>query len=221
MVLHGPSIHFHLGAWAVTAIATFIAFWLNFFEKRKVEFLGNEIPPDLIEKLDYVAHITGIVGLAGVFLAGITGLVDASGLTDTLIFTPQDVLKGYENSMANEHLSFKVMWTIVGAQAFIFAGALRFYFTTYRGESVYDQNPAIQVLYAEGLMLGFLIQVVIAGVGGLYTYQASMLEYLPLLDALLPGRGDILPLVSILSLMLAGMLLVTTVLVREAEARAE
>ncbi|MHA2231721.1 MAG: hypothetical protein ACXAB4_04460 [Candidatus Hodarchaeales archaeon] len=221
MVLHGPSLHFHLGAWAVTAIATFIAFWLTFLNQSgllKEDLLSKKQTDHYVDQLDFVAHVTGIVGLLGIILAGITGLMDAytwenpnkDGLDQPL----EAILEGYDISAKYEVLAFKVAWTIVGTYCFIFAGIIRLYFVNYRHERVYDQHSAIQVLYAEALMLGFLIMVAIAGAGGIWTYGESILERAPIFEGFLPGRGGYLLFVTALALMLGGTLVTSSLLVK-------
>ncbi|MFQ5977188.1 MAG: hypothetical protein ACE5OZ_03525 [Candidatus Heimdallarchaeota archaeon] len=221
MILHGPSLHFHLGAWAVTAVVTFIAFWLSFLNQSgllKEEMVPKKHIEQYVDQLDFVAHVTGIVGLLGVILAGITGLMDAytwenpnkDGLDQPL----EAILKGYDISTKYEVLSFKVAWTIVGTYCFVFAGIIRLYFVNYRHERVYDQHSAIQVLYAEALMLGFLIMVAIAGAGGIWTYGESILERAPILEGFLPGRGGYLLFVTALALMLGITLVTSSLLVK-------
>ena len=82
MALHAPSLHFHLGAWAVTAFCTFLAFWINFLRKRNLipEVIDKHIHPDMVARLEYVAHVTGIIGFLGVIGSSYFGFLDASNL---------------------------------------------------------------------------------------------------------------------------------------------
>ncbi|MHA2366287.1 MAG: hypothetical protein ACXAC7_20190 [Candidatus Hodarchaeales archaeon] len=212
--LHAPSLHFHLGAWAVTALCTFLAFWINFFEKRG--FLPKPISellgPYAVQRLDYVAHITGIVGFMGVVASAWFGFVDSTGTKGANYADIGLVMEGYDTALSNEVLAFKVIWTFVGLQAFLFAGIIRTYFVTIKKErTVYDQHVVVQVLYAEATLMGFFMMVVIAGAGGIWMYGASVLTGVPILEDFLPG-GDLMTPFSIFSALLAMTLIVSTIL---------
>ena len=129
MSLHAPSLHFHLGAWAVTALCIFLAFWLNFLMKRDLlpSFVKKFVHPDTVARLDYVANITGIIGFCGVIVSAYFGFLDASQVANVSPLDFNAFLTGFNNALANPDLSFKVQWTIVGAQAFLFAGIIRYY----------------------------------------------------------------------------------------------
>lgn len=190
MSLHAPSIHFHLGAWAITAICTFLAFWINYFQKRDLipGPFKRFIHPDTVARLDYVATVTGIVGLAGVVVAAYTGFLDASEVPNVSPLDFNAVLKGIDAALGNVDLAFKVQWTIVAVQFFIFAGIIRFYFVTWKRESsVYDQHFVFQILYSESTIVGFFILMVVAGTGGIYVYGKSILSGIPILEDFLPG----------------------------------
>ncbi|MFW9916290.1 MAG: hypothetical protein ACFFGZ_11855 [Candidatus Thorarchaeota archaeon] len=220
MVLHGPSLHFHLGAWAVSAVVTFVAFWLTFFQQSGL--FGEEIFPKkkidkYVDELDFVAHVTGIVGFIGLVAAGITGLMDATQAENSVILGDplKAIIDGYEISAQDEILAFKVVWTIVGAYCFLFAGIMRLYFVTFRHERMYDQHSTVQVLYAEAIMLGYLIMVVVAAAGGMWVYGETILEEMPILEGFLPGRGGYLLFVTVLGVMLSAMLVMSSLLVKE------
>ena len=221
MVWHAPSIHFHLGAWAVAAGVSFIAFWLNFMLVR------NLVPKSIQEKiffddrlvtlLDFAAHISGIVGFLGIIIASYTGLIDAIPGQDPL---PDAAIAGYFVSMTESSgvLAFKIIWTIVGTLCFLFTGAVRLYFVTYMKERVYDQNFVVQALYVESQLLGFLIMVVVAGAGGAKVYGESLLNKLPLLSDLMPG-GNLLLAITILAVALAAVLVISSLPIARGKAR--
>jgi hypothetical protein len=203
MALHAPSLHFHLGAWAVTAVCTFAAFWINFLQKRDLipNRINKYIHPDTVARLEYVAHVTGVVGLLGVFLALYTGFLDASGIRNVSPLDINAFFIGIDRSLTNPILAFKVQWTLVGVQAFIFAGILRFYFVNIKGgKSVYDEHYAIQMIYAEATLLGFFLMMIVAGAGGIWVYGESILSGIPILQDFLPGGNLLVPMVTIVSL---------------------
>ncbi len=197
MVLHAPSIIFHLGAWAVTAICTFLAFWISFLDKRDLipKPVKRFIHPDTVARLDYVAAITGVVGLAGVLASAYFGFLDASQVANESPFDIMAFFQGFNNVLGNDVLSFKAQWTIVGIQAFVFAGILRFYFVTIRRQSsMYDSHYVVQIIYAEAILVGYVCMTVVAGAGGIYVYGESLLSGIPILEDLLPGGNLMAPL---------------------------
>jgi hypothetical protein len=199
MALHAPSLHFHLGAWAVTALCTFLAFWINFMRKRNLipESIDKRIHPDMVSRLEYVSHVTGIIGFLGVIGSAYFGFLDASGIPKPSPLDINAFFVGLDNALANDILSFKVQWTFVGVQAFIFAGILRFYFVTVkRRSSVYEQHYVVQILYAEATLIGFFLMVIVAGAGGIWVYGESILSGIPILQDFLPGGNLLIPTVS-------------------------
>ncbi|OLS20609.1 MAG: hypothetical protein HeimC3_39910 [Candidatus Heimdallarchaeota archaeon LC_3] len=212
--LHSPSLHFHIGAWAVTALCTFLAFWINFLQKRNLlpKVLENILGPFAVQRLDYVAHVTGIIGFLGIVASAYFGFIDASGVAGAGPLDISAALKGIDVSFGNEVLAFKVTWTIVALQAFIFAGLIRFYFVTLNhANSVYDRHTAVQVIYAESTLLGFFLLVMVAGAGGIWVYGKSILTDVPILQDFLPQGNLMIPLVT-LSALLALTLLVSSIL---------
>ena len=216
MVLHAPSIVFHLGAWAVTAVCIFLAYWINFFQKRDwiPEKLKPFIHPDTVARLDYVAAITGVVGMAGVLASAYFGFLDASQIADV---NPIDIfaaLTGFDNALGNDVLTFKVLWTVIGIEAFAFAGLIRLYFVTIKRESsVFDQHYVFQILYAESTLFGYACMTVVAGAGGIYVYGESLLSGKPILEDLLPGGTLMGPFVILVAIFT--ILFVISIVLRE------
>jgi hypothetical protein len=194
---HSPSLHFHLGAWAITGICTFIAFWFHFLSKRELvpRFLSGYINQNTVIKLDFVAHITGITGLLAIFVSIWTGFVDASGYIYPNYFDLNTLIEGYERAMSSPVLQYKVTWTFIGMQGYIFAGALRLYFVNInKSDSIYNENVVIQILYAEATFIGFLMVIVVSGAGSIYMYGDSILSRLPILNHFLPGGDWMIPM---------------------------
>lgn len=191
MSLHAPSIHFHLGAWAVTALCIFGAFWVNLLQERNLipRQLQRFIHPDTVARLDYVANITGIIGLAGVVVSVYFGFLDASQVANVSPLDFNAFLLGVDKALASTDLAYKVQWTAVGVQFFVVAGLLRLYFVTYKKDtSVFDENYVFQIIYSEMALLGFFIMVIVAGSGGVYVYGESILSGIPILEDFLPGH---------------------------------
>lgn len=212
--LHSPSLHFHIGAWAVTALCTFLAFWVNFLQKRNLlpKKLAEILGPYAVQRLDYVAHVTGIIGFLGIVGSAYLGFIDASGVPNPSPFDVNAALEGMNVAFNNDVLAFKVTWTVVALQAFIFAGLIRFYFVTLNhANTVYDQHYTIQIIYAESTLLGFFFIVMVAGAGGIWVYGSSILSGVPILQDFLPGGNLIVPL-AVLAGLLTLTLLVSTIL---------
>ncbi|HKZ40603.1 MAG TPA: hypothetical protein VJ044_06545 [Candidatus Hodarchaeales archaeon] len=218
--LHSPSLHFHIGAWFVTALCTFIAFWINFLQRRNLlpNRINDILGPNAVVRLDYVAHVTGIIGFVGIIGSAYLGFIDAAGLENPSPFDIEAAIRGFDVAMGVPVLAFKVIWTVAGLQAFLFAGIIRLYFVTLKhSRSVYDQHVTIQIIYAESTLLGFLTMVIIAGAGGIWVYGSSILSGIPILQDFLPG-GNLLPGVAALSGLLALTLIFSTIL-RESTAK--
>lgn len=212
--LHSPSLHFHIGAWAVTALCTFLAFWINFLQKRNLlpKRLEKMLGSYAVQRLDYVAHVTGIIGFLGIVVSAYFGFIDASGVPGAGPLDFDAFLKGIDASFTNINLAFKVTWTVVALQAFVFAGLIRLYFVTINhADTVYDQHTVIQIIYAEATLLGFFLLVMVAGAGGIWVYGKSILSDIPVLQEFLPG-GDLLIPLTTLAALLTLTLLVSTIL---------
>ncbi|MFQ5980622.1 MAG: hypothetical protein ACE5OZ_20985 [Candidatus Heimdallarchaeota archaeon] len=168
--LHAPAVLFHTGAWVVATIITILAFWLNFLTKRNITSVSDEF----IDKLDFSAHICAIVGTIGVILAGLTGLLDIAGAP--LLFSLDDLSRGWDNSMKNDLLAYKVTWSIVALQCYAFAGGLRIYYSEFKSERIFDQHATIQAIYTEAMALGSVFLVMVVAAGGIYAHGESIIE---------------------------------------------
>ncbi|MHA2174094.1 MAG: hypothetical protein ACXAC2_15290 [Candidatus Kariarchaeaceae archaeon] len=225
MVLHAPSLHFHIGAWFVTAVCTMLAFWMNLFQKRNIIDFEKRLGDNLISRLDFTAHVCGLVGLGGILGSAYLGLLDASGVEFHLSLTNyQDALdsilffldfsvvqQGFENALDNSLLGYKVVWTVVGVQLFLISGIIRFYFVTIRKNKIYDTHIGVQVIYSGAASWGFVVMVAISAAGGIYSYNESVMENIPILSSLLPGAEfSLLPILSIFFGFLALMMILST-----------
>ena len=216
--LHSPSIHFHIGAWAVTALCIFLAFWINFLEKRDLlpKFVKGILGDHVVRQLDYVAIVTGIVGFIGILGAAWTGFIDATGIDKPNYFDINLLILGYNTAMSNEILGFKVVWTFVGLQMFLFTIIIRTYFVTFNKEkSVFDQHVVVQILYAQSALLGFFMMVVIAGAGGIWVSGSSIISDIPVLKEFLPGGNGLIPLFFFGSIF--SILLIISMIIKERE----
>ena len=224
--LHAPILSFHIGAWAITALCTFSAFWINFLRKRNLiptrtnDFLGD----DVVIKLDFVAHVTGIIGLIGIILAVWTCFVDASTITGKTLFSVFDInviLNGVNVALASELLSFKMLWTVVGIQIFLFAGLIRLYFVTYKkGRTVYDEHLTIQILYSESTLIAYVVITVIGAVGGLYATGHTVVADIPIIQDFLPG-GNLLIVFLFFAAFFAVLIVVGTILKEQSKVENE
>ena len=218
MVFHGPSLHFHLGAWAVSAVCTFFAFWLSLLSQSGLlteKYLPRETTKRYVDQLDFTAHVCGIVGFLGLVVTGFAGWMDASGLEMWESLSIEGITKGYEISTQDDFLAFKVIWSIIGMYCFVFSGMLRIYFVNIRKERMYDQHFAIRALYGESTLLGFFIMVAVAAAGGIIVAGESFIEDVPIMNEILPGNDGILILITVLGVLLAFTLVVSSVLARE------
>lgn len=222
ILLHAPVLHFHIGAWFVTALCTTLAFWINFLRKRKLlpdrldEFLG----PDVIVKLDYVANITGIVGFFGILIAIYTGFIDAGGPAYPNPFDLNQVRTGILVALHSPLLVFKMEWTAVAITCFVTAGLLRFYFVTLQGDrTIYDENILVQIIFAELIIVGFLLLIVIAAVGGIIVDGGTILQEVPIMNQFLPGGNLLVPFVILAGVF--ALLLLAGISIKEKEIRSE
>ncbi len=211
MVLHAPSIHFHIGAWFVTALCTTLVLIINLFKQKNFLNFQDRVSEETIQNLDFAAHIGGIIGLGGILVAGYLGLIDASGVdfhiavssieeifTTVLFFFDFGVpLQGLEKSINQPQLGYKVVWTVVGMQLYFISGIIRFYFVTLKKNKISDIHLGIQSIYSGAAVLGFIMMVSISATGGIYTFNESFLTDLPILNNLLAGSN--VPLLQILT----------------------
>ncbi len=218
MGFHGPSLHFHLGAWAVSAVCTFFAFWLSLLsqsELLKEKTLPRETAKRYVDQLDFTAHICGIVGFFGLVVTGFAGWMDASGLELWESLSVEGITTGYDTSIQNEFLAFKVIWSIIGMYCYLFSGILRVYFVNIRKKRMYDQHFAIRALYGESTLLGLFIMVSVAAAGGILIAGESFIEDVPIMNEVLPGNDGILILITVLSVLLAFILVISSILAKE------
>ena len=194
--LHVPTIHFHIGAWAITTLSIALAFWINFLDKRGLlpEFIMNFLGDEIVEKLDYMALMTCIVGFSGILVSIWTGLIDANGGSLLNYGDINLLVSGYEKAISSPILGFKVVWAFTGMQFFILILAIRIYFVTIRKEkTVFDQNIFVQLIYGESALAGLFIMLCIAGAGGIYTTGSSIFSTIPILQDFLPGGNLMIP----------------------------
>ncbi|MHA2297772.1 MAG: hypothetical protein ACXAEU_01905 [Candidatus Hodarchaeales archaeon] len=218
MVLHAPSIHFHLGAWAVTVLCVGLAVLLSIARKYFKRFIREdylEKIPTYVDRLDFAAHVSGIIGLLGILVSSVAGVLDASGKTlETLdlenileTFSIDALLAGLTTSSMSEDLAFKIVWTIIGMYFFVFIGAIRIYYVNYRGERMYDQRVSILLLYVFSAINGFFVMIVVAGAGGAISYGRSLLDLTPLTAGFLPG-GGLMPALIVIETAISAMMMI-------------
>ncbi|MFW9929293.1 MAG: hypothetical protein ACFFD1_07870 [Candidatus Thorarchaeota archaeon] len=195
MVLHSPLVHFPIGAFFLTTLATILAFTINilyskgFIPQKIKKLLGN----DIVSKLDFVAHLAGIVGILSIFPVVLTGLADASGIVNPNLLDINVYLTGLSNGLSSQLLTFKIGMTIYMFNVFLFAGFLHIYFVTYKGNKNMYQNPlAIQIIYVESTIIGFFTIIYIGAVGGIIATGGTILSQVPLMNLLLPGHNPII-----------------------------
>lgn len=192
--LHSPVVHFPIGGLFVTVIATLLAFSLNFlFKTDKIpssikKYLGE----DIITKLDFVAHIAGIIGLFGILLSTFTGILDAGGANSFIITDFNVILAGILNSLASDLLTYKIGLTIIAFNIFLSAGIFRLYFVTYKGKKhMYHNSIYIQVIYLMAILYGFTFLILIGATGGILTSGSTILSQIPFVNELLPGGNPL------------------------------
>ncbi len=232
MVLHAPSLHFHIGAWFVTAVCTMLAFWMNLIQKRGLFDFKKWFGDNFINQLDFTAHVCGLIGFAGILGSAYLGLVDASGVefhasfesyqealdTIMVLLDINVILQGLDSALDHQLLGFKVVWTIVGIQLFAISGIIRFYFVTIRKIKIFDTHIAVQTIYSGASSWGFVVMVAISATGGIYSYNESIMQNIPILSNLIPGSNfSLLPILSIFFGFLALMILLSAIVWKKEE----
>jgi hypothetical protein len=192
------------------------------------KYLGKNI----VNRLDFTAHVCGIIGLVGLLGSAYLGLIDASGVDFSLsLQTYQEaldsimvildlnlVIEGFNNAVENQILGYKVVWSIVGVQLFLLSGIIRFYFVVLRKKDIYDTNIAIQVIYSGAASWGFVVMIAISAAGGIYSYNESVMENVPILSNLLPGSSfSLLPVLTIFFGFLALMVILSALVWKKEE----
>lgn len=193
--LHSPVVHFPIGGLFITVFATSVAFILNILiSKNKIpKSLKKYLGKDILAKLDFVAHVTGIIGMFGIVISAITGILDAGGANSLLITDFGIISKGISNSLASSLLTYKIALTIIVFNIFLVAGIFRLYFVTYKGYNhMFQTSMAIQLVYLISIIYGFTFLILIGSVGGILTSGSTILSQIPFINELLPGGNPLL-----------------------------
>jgi hypothetical protein len=209
-----------------------LAFWINFLNNRGLINSDKYLGRNIVNRLDFTAHVCGIIGLVGLLGSAYLGLIDASGVDFSLsLQTYQEaldsimvildlnlVIEGFNNAVENQILGYKVVWSIVGVQLFLLSGIIRFYFVVLRKKDIYDTNIAIQVIYSGAASWGFVVMIAISAAGGIYSYNESVMENVPILSNLLPGSSfSLLPVLTIFFGFLALMVILSALVWKKEE----
>jgi hypothetical protein len=209
-----------------------LAFWINFLNNRGLINSDKYLGKNIVNRLDFTAHVCGIIGLVGLLGSAYLGLIDASGVDFSLsLQTYQEaldsimvildlnlVIEGFNNAVENQILGYKVVWSIVGVQLFLLSGIIRFYFVVLRKKDIYDTNIAIQVIYSGAASWGFVVMIAISAAGGIYSYNESVMENVPILSNLLPGSSfSLLPVLTIFFGFLALMVILSALVWKKEE----
>jgi hypothetical protein len=211
------------------------AFWINFLNNRGLVNSDKYLGKNIVNRLDFTAHVCGIIGLVGLLGSAYLGLIDASGVDFTLSLQSYQealdsimvildfnlVIEGFNNAVENQILGYKVVWSMVGVQLFLLSGIIRFYFVALRKKNIYDTNIAVQVIYSGAASWGFVVMIAISAAGGIYSYNESVMENVPILSNLLPGSSfSLLPVLSIFFGFLA-LMVISSALVWKKEEKNE
>jgi hypothetical protein len=143
---------------------------------------------DIVTKLEFVSHISGIIGMLGIILATVSGILDAGGANTFIITDINIILIGISNSLSSSLLTYKIVFTIFAFNMFMAAGVFKLYFVNYRGKKhLFQNNIAIQVIYLEAIIFGFFSLILIGSVGGIISSGSTVLSQIPVINELLPG----------------------------------
>ncbi|MFW9853843.1 MAG: hypothetical protein ACFFFG_02215 [Candidatus Thorarchaeota archaeon] len=216
MALHPPAVHFPIGAWFVTTLTLLMALWINFFQKRGIIDFESRFGKNIVSRLDFVAHVCGIIGLVGVLPAIYLGLIDASGIINPNPLDINVALLGLTNSFQDDLLTIKVIGALVGMQLFIIAGVLRFIVVTVNHSDIYETRTLIQVLYGGSTFVGFGVILLVGAVGGIIVYDESLLETLPFIDVLIyEAEITLIPILMIIAIVFTFMLIISVFLFKQ------
>jgi heme/copper-type cytochrome/quinol oxidase subunit 3 len=155
------------------------------------------------DKFEFVAFVSLVFGLLSLFIAMITGFLDASGKIGLADVNIDTFMLGIETASKSEIITFKVIWATYGTIFFVYASLIRIYFVNYRHERLYDQNVLFQLVYIISQAIGYLIFMIVAGAGAILVYGGTLVSDIPILEMFLPqGVGDLLLIVILASVLI-------------------
>lgn len=158
MALHPVFVHFHTGIGAATAVLALINIVFRLVFRDGIRTPGTRMAK-IFHEFDVFIHWGNII----VFLGLIAGMV--SGFIDW----PYVALEN------NAYMRFKILWSIIGTELYIFVIALR----AKLGDRVWEKTSSF-LIYGILVVVAGVLMVIIAALGGIAVYGESILE--PVLD---------------------------------------
>ncbi|OLS25875.1 MAG: hypothetical protein HeimC3_11490 [Candidatus Heimdallarchaeota archaeon LC_3] len=192
--LHSPVVHFPIGGLFITVFATVSGFILHLLisNDKIPEKILKVFGKDIVTKLDFVAHISGIIGLLGIIISTVSGILDAAGVESFIITDLNLFVIGITNSLSSSLLTYKIAMTLIAFNIFLVVGIIRLYFVTYKGNKhMYQTDITIQLIYVISIIYGFSFLILIGATGGLITSGSTILSQIPIINELLPGGSPI------------------------------
>lgn len=158
MALHPVFVHFHTGIGAATAVMALINIVFRLVFRDGIRTPGTRMAK-LFHEFDIFIFWGNIITLLGLFVGMWSGFVD----------WPMVAL------VNDPYMRFKILWSIVATQMYIFVIILR----ARLGDRVWDKTSGFLV-YGITIAVAGVLMIIIAAMGGIAVYGDSILK--PVLD---------------------------------------
>lgn len=158
MALHPVFVHFHTGIGAATAVMALVNIVFRLVFRDGIRTPGTRMAK-LFHEFDIFIHWGNIITLLGLLVGMWSGFVD----------WPMVAL------VNDPYMRFKILWSVVATQMYIFVIALR----AKLGDGVWDKTSGFLV-YGVTIAVAGVLMIIVAAMGGIAVYGDSILK--PVLD---------------------------------------
>lgn len=158
MALHPVFVHFHTGIGAAAAALALISLILRLVFRDGIR-TPNTRMAKLFHEFDIFIYWGNIITLLGLVAGMWSGFVDWP----------------YQALEANAYMRFKILWSIVAFEIYIFLVAIR----AKLGDGVWEKTSSFLV-YGILVVVAGVLMILLGAMGGIAVYETSILE--PILD---------------------------------------
>ncbi len=156
MAIHPVFIHFHTGILAAAAAVAMLNLLLRIAFKDSINTPGSRWAR-IFHQADVYIYVGSIIGLLGLIAGAITGFMEPDYPVEVMTAMPI--------------MRFKILWSVVCMEIYIFLIAVR----AKLGDRVWV-SPKTYIPYAILIIIGGGFMVLMGALGGLAVYGESIME---------------------------------------------